>query len=149
MLGKRSLARAVQSTRATPYLVFLPVVRLDEVPLVTLFLPGAAFLPGATFLAATAFLAPPSRELAAIVRLVAFVAPEVAGALGADGTRRPLATTLSTPGPGMMLVSPPESHRTLIMTPFMPVTTPERGTPLDVTAIRSPTCAISISSKGG
>ena len=60
MLGKRSLARAVQSTRATPYLVFLPVVRLDEVPLVTLFLPGAAFLPGATFLAATAFLAPPS-----------------------------------------------------------------------------------------
>jgi len=125
------------------YRVFLSVARLDEAPLATGLLPTGAFL--ATGLLPTgAFLATPLREPAALVFLAAAVGPEVVGRVCEDGVRRWLVTTLRTPGPGMRLVSTPVSHRTVIMAPLTAVTTPNRGFPLDATAIRSPTSAISI-----
>ena len=123
-----SLTHSVRPMRESSYRVLLPVVRLDEVPLATGFLPGATFL-----------------ESAALAFLAAAVAPEVVGRVRADGVRRRLATTLRTPGPGMRLVSSPVSHRTVLMAPLTAVTTPGRGTPFDATAIRSPTSAISVS----
>ena len=93
-------------------------------------------------------MATPLREPAALAFLTAPVAPEVVEGVRADGVRRRLVTTLRTPGPGMRLVSPPVSHRTVITAPLTAVTTPDRGSPFDATAIRSPTSAISISSTG-
>ena len=64
-VGRTSSLRAVLPTRESPYRVFLPVPRLDEVPLDAGFLPGAAFL-------ATAL-----REPAALFFLTAAAATEV------------------------------------------------------------------------
>jgi hypothetical protein len=110
---KDSLTHPVRPTRESSSRVFLPVVRLDEVPLATGFLLGAAFL-----------------ESAALAFLAAVVPPEVIGRVRPDGVCGRLATTLRTPGPGMRLVSSPVSHRTVIMAPLTAVTTPGRGTPL-------------------
>ncbi len=55
--GRTSCTRAVLPTRESPYRVFLPVLRLDEVPLAAGLLPGAALLPAAAFLPGAAFSA--------------------------------------------------------------------------------------------
>jgi hypothetical protein len=148
-----SLARSADVSR--PYRGFLPGVGLDEFVLVTGFLSASSFI-ASGFLATgvlstafppgAAFLATPLRDLAAPVFLAALVAPEVFGRVGADEDLGRLLTALRTPGPGMRLVSPPLSHRTVIMAPLTADTTPDRGSPLDATAIRSPTPAISVSS---
>ena len=71
------LTRAVLPTRESPYRVFLPVVRLDEVSLAPAFLPGAAFLPAA------AFLATALREPTALFFRAA-AAPKVGGRVRVD-----------------------------------------------------------------
>lgn len=152
-----------------PAATFLPVVRLYEVPLAISFLPAAtslaiSFLPAAIFFGAaffvavfltataffrgTVFFAAPLRDEAVLVFRFTDVAPRVVAVVRDDAGRRRLVTTLKVPGPGMRLVSPPLSHRTVIMSPRTAVTTPNRGAPLDVVSIRSPTTAILISLTG-
>lgn len=72
--------------------------------------------------------------------------PEDFDVEGRDGVRRRLVTTVRSPGPGMRLVSPPVSQRTVSMAPLTAVTTPVRGVPVVATSIRVPTSATSISS---
>ena len=74
--------------------------------------------------------------------------PEDFDVEGGVGFGRRLVTTVRSPGPGMRLVSPPVSHRTVSMAPLTAVTTPVRGVPVVDTSIRVPTSAISISSLG-
>ena len=123
--------------RESPYRGFLPVVALEELPLVTAFLDATAFLAGGGGLAAivfptalplgVAFLTTPRRDPDPPVFFATPVAPE---GFGADEDLLRLLTTLRTPGPGTRLVSPPLSHRTVIRTPLTDVTTPDRGPPL-------------------
>ena len=75
---KDSLTHSVRPTRESSYRVFLPVVRLDEVPLATGLLPGTTFL-ATGFLLGAAFL-----ESAALAFLAAVVPPEVIGRVRPD-----------------------------------------------------------------
>jgi len=56
-------------------------------------------------------------------------------------------TMLRAPGPGIRLVCSPVFQRTVIIAPFTDVTTPALGPALDVTSTRSPTTAITSSSR--
>ncbi len=58
-----------------------------------------------------------------------------------DDRVRVLPRTVSVPGPGIRLVSSPDSHRTLNMLPLVDVTTPSLGPDFDATDTLSPTSA--------
>ncbi len=58
-----------------------------------------------------------------------------------DDRLRVLPTTVSVPGPGIRLVSSPDSHRTRSMLPLVDITTPSLGPDLDATDTLSPTSA--------
>jgi len=72
----------------------------------------------------------------------AFAAERPGLTLAAPGDRlRVLPRTVSVPGPGIRLVSSPDSHRTCSMLPLVDKTTPSLGPDLDATDTLSPTSA--------
>ncbi len=72
----------------------------------------------------------------------AFAAELPALTLAAPGDRlRVLPRTVSVPGPGIRLVSSPDSHRICSMLPLVDKTTPSLGPDLDATDTLSPTSA--------
>ncbi len=58
-----------------------------------------------------------------------------------DDRLRVVPTTVSVPGPGIRLVSSPDSHLTRSMLPMIDTTTPSLGPELDATDTLSPTSA--------
>lgn len=94
---------------------------------------GSAFLLAATFLVVGGL---------AFALVGAFAAERPGLTLAALRDRlRALPRTVSVPGPGIRLVSSPDSHRTCSMLPLVDTTTPSLGPDLDVTDTLSPTSA--------
>jgi hypothetical protein len=115
-----------------------------------LFVGDAALVPVATFLAPTllegaAFLATGPGLPAAFDRADDPLGGWRAGALLVAVARPRPPTTLSTPGPGLSVLSSPDAHRIVMRRPLTRVTTPDRGPALDdATSTRSPTFGIQL-----
>jgi len=99
---------------------------------------GAAFVFAVAFFAVAFLVA----GVLAFALVGAFAAERPGLTLAAPGDRlRVLPRTVSVPGPGIRLVSSPDSHRTCSMLPLVDKTTPSLGPDLDATDTLSPTSA--------